>query len=359
MMRFNETYLINDNQGSIVFTEGNQGTINALYNIKGQKSEGKINGVVDGKVLKGTFHLDAAAGLIEFTFSEDGFDAKWKQGIEPGPMRGKWKGSFELSSINTNSFLENDAFYALTSENSFEAVFEYVERIISSKDNELISEFTNFIHDFVNNNPECFWMILAVSQKLDVLKIQNEEDDDVYEFISDFDSNLTEGITVDLKEEFQMFFHPNEEDGGKWSKNKNGDLITFSEVVLAEAELDIESDSFDWDKYTNYAISHLWIGLQNYISQNAGRIDEEDLASCLNTVFEERYEPMSENGQGVNHDVVTMLISLIMQLDFNEYDADENPSDRDDLDFYRDYSTDYKKIAEEILEVDIFDLYPY
>ncbi len=92
MIKLNEQYSINNGQGSIVFSEGNKGTVNALYTIAGNKSEGKINGTLDGNVLKGTFHVDAAAGLIEFTFLEDGFEAKWKQGIEPGPMRGKWEG---------------------------------------------------------------------------------------------------------------------------------------------------------------------------------------------------------------------------------------------------------------------------
>jgi hypothetical protein len=95
MLKLNEKYVINNGQGSIVFTEGNKGTVNAVYTIRGNKSEGKINGTLDGNLLKGTFHVDAAAGLIEFTFDETGFDAKWKQGIEPGPMKGKWQGKIE------------------------------------------------------------------------------------------------------------------------------------------------------------------------------------------------------------------------------------------------------------------------
>jgi hypothetical protein len=358
MIKLNEQYSINNRQGSIVFTEGNKGTVNALYTIAGNKSEGKINGTLDGKVLKGTFHVDAAAGLIEFTFSEDGFDAKWKQGIEPGPMRGKWEGSFESNQSTSNSLFTHDEFYKLTSENRFQKVFEFIENIVQSKDIDAVSEFSDFIKGFVNKNPECFWMILATSQKLDILRIQFEEEAELYDFISEFDSQLTEDLDVDLKEKFNLFFYPNN-DGGEWSKIEDGILMTFSEIILSEANLDLSSDNFDWNKYTNYAISHLWIGLQNYTSKNAGRIDEDDLAFCLKTVFEERYEPMSDIGEGCNHDVVSMVITLIMQLDINEFNADENPSDRDDLENYGDYTTDYKKIAEEILNVDIFDLYPY
>jgi hypothetical protein len=111
MIKLNKSYTINYGQGSIVFTEIDKGTVSASYTIKGNKNEGKIDGKLDGNVLKGTFHVDASAGLIEFTFSEDGFEAKWKQGIEPGPMRGKWEGniavdsSSELQEENTNENL--------------------------------------------------------------------------------------------------------------------------------------------------------------------------------------------------------------------------------------------------------------
>ena len=95
MIKLNEEYSINSGQGTIVFTEGKKGTINAEYEIKGNKGKGKINGTLENEILKATFHVDAAAGLIEFTFTENGFDAKWKQGIEPGPMKGKWTGSMK------------------------------------------------------------------------------------------------------------------------------------------------------------------------------------------------------------------------------------------------------------------------
>ena len=146
MIKLNEQYSINNGQGSIVFTEGNKGTVNALYTIAGNKSEGKINGTLDGNVLKGTFHVDAAAGLIEFTFSEDGFDAKWKQGIEPGPMRGKWYGniavdsSSELQEVNTNKKVHLIKFYLgcddegnglIGSENAAELIYEKINLINS------------------------------------------------------------------------------------------------------------------------------------------------------------------------------------------------------------------------------------
>ena len=109
MIKLNEKYSINNGQGSIVFTEGNKGTINAVYSIRGNKSEGKINGTLDGSLLKGTFYVDAAAGLIEFNFTEGGFEAKWKQGIEPGSMRGKWEGFLNSKPNSDESVYESGA----------------------------------------------------------------------------------------------------------------------------------------------------------------------------------------------------------------------------------------------------------
>ena len=97
MIQFNNEYFISNSQGTIVFTEGKQGTINATYKISGKNDAGFINGTLVGNTLKGTYHntLKNSTGLIELVFSKNGFNAKWKQGLKPGPMRGKWLGKIK------------------------------------------------------------------------------------------------------------------------------------------------------------------------------------------------------------------------------------------------------------------------
>lgn len=95
-MELNKKYSLNNGKGYIFFSEGNENTINAEYEIKGNKSKGTFNGTLENNSLKGTFFVDGVAGLMEFTFSEKGFEAKWKKGIEPGPMRGEWKGTLSI-----------------------------------------------------------------------------------------------------------------------------------------------------------------------------------------------------------------------------------------------------------------------
>ena len=106
MIKINETYSINGGQGTIVFSEGKKGTVNASYEIKGKKDTGVINGTLDGNVLNGTYHnkIGNSSGLIQFVFTENGFDCKWKQGLEPGPMRGKWEGAFKDNILQNTSF---------------------------------------------------------------------------------------------------------------------------------------------------------------------------------------------------------------------------------------------------------------
>jgi hypothetical protein len=43
MIQFNHEYFISNSQGTIVFTEGKQGTINATYKISGKNDAGSIN----------------------------------------------------------------------------------------------------------------------------------------------------------------------------------------------------------------------------------------------------------------------------------------------------------------------------
>ena len=92
MIKLNIPYTI-DNGDTVTFTE-KKGIINGTY------ADATLSGSLEGDVLKATFHNSKVntAGLIEITFQEKGFSAKWKKGLEPGPMRGKWEGILETSS---------------------------------------------------------------------------------------------------------------------------------------------------------------------------------------------------------------------------------------------------------------------
>lgn len=100
MIKFNETYSINNGQGTIVFKDLGNSSVEATYEIKGNKVPGIINGKVENGNLKSIFQVGAAKGLMDFTFTEGAFISMWKKGIEEGPMKGKWEGSL-LNKTNT------------------------------------------------------------------------------------------------------------------------------------------------------------------------------------------------------------------------------------------------------------------
>jgi hypothetical protein len=200
MIKLNEQYSINNGQGTIVFTQGNKGTVNALYTITGNKSEGKINGTLDGNVLKGTFHVDAVAGLIEITFSQDGFDAKWKQGIEPGPMRGKWVGKLVSSKTEEKSSLFNP---------STDKFIEYIKSdySLNSAYENVIESTTDFVEDYSIEFEEDFFKDLKDELDVVVFSVDNSE----YS-IDERDGSDTYTIYYDFKNNCIYKQDPNEDD---------------------------------------------------------------------------------------------------------------------------------------------------
>ena len=100
MIKFNEIYKINNGQESIVFKQGKENTVTGEYN------DGILSGKLEGNLLIATFQNNKTnvVGLIELTFNQNGFNAKWKQGLEPGPMKGKWHG--KLSSTPNDASIK-------------------------------------------------------------------------------------------------------------------------------------------------------------------------------------------------------------------------------------------------------------
>ena len=78
MIQFEKTYDINDGNGSITFKKVDDLTVEAVYN------RGTIKGTWDGETLKCTFidNVSNGNGLIHFNFNDNGFEAKWKAGLD-------------------------------------------------------------------------------------------------------------------------------------------------------------------------------------------------------------------------------------------------------------------------------------
>ena len=97
MLKLNTTYYADENE--IVFQQNEVGTINSTY------ADGTIEGKMEGNTLKAVFHNPKVnvSGIMEITFHKTGFIGKWKKGMEPGPMKGKWNGEIQQESHFTIS----------------------------------------------------------------------------------------------------------------------------------------------------------------------------------------------------------------------------------------------------------------
>ena len=172
MIKFNDIYTINNGQESIVFKEGKGNTISGEYN------EGTLTGTLEGDVLKATFHNKKTngAGLIEFTFNENGFNAKWKQGLEPGPMKGKWNGKLNGTGEKIQQRKVEQLEFAVIQENggneelSFSIPVSEITTLILNK-NITLEYYNNIL-----NNKDIIEVCFAAIEEKDSWLLENSHD---------------------------------------------------------------------------------------------------------------------------------------------------------------------------------------
>ena len=156
MIQFNIKYDLNNGDGWIIFKSGGSGIVSAEYN------RGTIQGNWDGETLKGQFidTVSKGQGLIEFRFNENGFEAKWKAGIDEGPMKGKWMGLISSSKTIDDFNNLNDPSYngfLKTSTNMLKGYLTNNENYELSSTDKLISELEE--GDITNSMQEYFRFI--------------------------------------------------------------------------------------------------------------------------------------------------------------------------------------------------------
>jgi hypothetical protein len=215
MIKFDEKYQINNGQESIIFSQGKEGSITGKYN------SGTLTGKLEGNVLTGTYHnqKNNSAGLIEITFHENGFKAKWKQGLEPGPMRGKWSARMTADNsaaetkikVGVYAGMEGDygehneclsqgdqpdfiavGFFTTVSENKEDEYYGFVGLVISNRSSKERTE----VISFPQNGMSCF----AVDWGGEAM---NEDDVDLYAALRDNFPNELKTIDAMMDKYFQ------------------------------------------------------------------------------------------------------------------------------------------------------------
>ena len=283
-----------------------------------------------------------------------------------------------------NNFdLSFDNLYNTTEDYQVTDLMYAIEELVRLKNETELVKLSERLVSFVNENHECFWLLVAVDQFLGKLYTQlenesydneTEENAELFSFIEEFNSKyseiVSEKIEFNPEEEFTVTFNTDRNTDADWRSNTDwlwskdgGEEMTFPELIIQTADLkwslnEEYSPAFDFEddraknKYKHTAISSLWLGLREYARTFP---DAEDMAICLWTVFDDAFEEMS--GTGYNWEIVQTLFEKILYINFSDYNTEE--SDNEDLVAYDPYVHDIEKMSQELLDMDIFDFAPY
>lgn len=247
-----------------------------------------------------------------------------------------------------------------------EKILFKVEFLFLKNKKQEVKEFHKKIIDFINANHECYWILVAVSERTSSLynKFENYSYSgnaiakSKFEEIAELEKLITFNIDFQPEIEFETYFIDTEIshnwDAGKWATEKDDEGLSFTEFIMSETDMEWDTDSWDDAKYYNQATSRLWIALQNYSYSND---DEENMAVCLYSVVQEQYEPIQDSGCA-DYGINTFRIAIEFMFGMKRNDYDLNETDRDDLEGFNGWQFDLNKVASELCNSDLFDDWP-
>jgi hypothetical protein len=288
MIKLNTPYTI-ENGDTVIFTEGKKGTINGTY------TDSTLTGTYNENLLKATFHNKKVnvIGLIEIIFHENGFTGKWKSGLEPGPMRGKWIGELianaEIS--DTNCVKTNDTNETQYNINEIvkNGVFSFTKKL-----EEIINEASKleddaqvaFLDNFYKQLNECF-------------NLNNQ-------FI--FLGKIAERITENSFDIWTSFYLDNEDDcKSRFTLSidelRNSGLI---KQTLDKKNFDVEKINSDDDvfyTFLNYLSCYFIYSLDNVVEQN----DAEELAEFIFSISANNYSSLTDDDNIIADQILDIL----------------------------------------------------
>ena len=241
--------------------------------------------------------------------------------------------------------------------NDFEEMIS--SAIVNDERNELISLFNSLVNK-INSEKENRYLIYLIPIFYNKIEKAKYEVDDAW-----FNFNLKE-----FTDEFAFEFSPerNESSGGwestsdyTWTDPKNGTEGSFLQLLLNRIGVTVEdinaeksNDGYIGDVTTTF----LWFSMVKFVQDKVliQGYDNEDLATFIWTVIE---DPISDEISDVlcgevygNQSFFSIVAPLMLGFDMDHYNWEEN----DQMEGYGDYVHDFKAIAQDILNKDIFDI---
>lgn len=223
---------------------------------------------------------------------------------------------------------------------------------IENNDDDSIVAIYNSLVDYLNDkesNRGLGWYVILFLYTLDQ-----------YDWEVDYDINR---LNYNINTETYFFFNPESQSDSYWESTSDFEWTdpiskesgSFLELLLKRLGLTNFDDSLLEEKLDNVAVTYFWFSMSQYLLINDSPVDDEELAKLMWTVFEDpfhsKYDEIDFCGETPGANAIITIITDLLGFDSDHFSSEEN----DDMEPYDNYTTDYKAVAREILERDIFD----
>ena len=288
MIKLNTPYHVAEENATVTFTEVKNGVITGTY------PNATLTGTLEGNVLSATFHNTAvnAVGLIEITFSENGFEGKWKSGLEPGPMRGKWSGECVSDSAKDSSGPAT-----LTPDQ-----LKWIEGVRYNWDYEEAPK------EWLDSKE---FMLAVVTKDGSALKYASDKlKDDIDIVIAAIENGGMANVTI---ESFLIELSQKSSISGKKVDFKVPDLVKAIETLFLNKKIgELDESHENWSKQVK-EISEQWFEVNQMIYKNL-EMDGESLNSLAQAGFN-KFGPCPTNGKTIDEYNRNFLIEAINKQD--------------------------------------------
>ena len=294
MLKLNTPYHVTEENVIVTFTEVKNGGITGTY------PNATLTGTLEGNVLSATFHNTAvnAVGLIELTFNENGFEGKWKNGLEPGPMRGKWSGKIEAD-VEKNEvigyklydfkeYIDNGLFSFIKKLND---ILGEAGQMEMENQEVFLDNFYKQMNAFFAKNPE-FIYLAKITEKIS----------------GNFD-NVWFSLFIENDEEMMERF------ALKLDTLRDPGIIN---AVLKAEHIDISKINDDFNEFTRFSnllSSYFVYSLDNVVEQN----DAEELAEFILSISASNNSALSDEENAIPDQILDVLSGL--GFDIHDYEG--------------------------------------
>lgn len=350
MIQLNTPYIVLEDNDMVTFIEGKKGSITGTY------KDGTLTGVLEGTILKATFHNKKVnqTGLMEIVFNTNGFTGKWKKGLEPGPMRGKWNGVLNLDSIKDDDQIQNELNVDMYT--GIDELSKKMKRLaVQSK--EIKEEFCKELILFTRKNQEFLWLIPAYFQELNAMEWlidDGEIEGDISgfylkkHFLNEMSTKIFSKQCLYYNSRNNLFAWNEDDDTKSLFNIILGDLNLSLDDLIASYNSEYKSDGqLHFIRFVNMLRTVLYASIVRAFYTE--EYDDESIGYLILSPFEDENVVTIESqtngfGDALNWAIEDVLYCLNVDLNNEEYDED-----------WGNYSKNYEKMAETISLQESYD----